>query len=133
MINYITHKRYRGKNLSGSQLNLPYGTKLIEQDNFIYTLDGKAICTVHSEVGQKYFSINEDNLGLERGKLTYEIAFSSKVKNGKGVRFSDEQIEILEKYYSRFLRKNQLTILFNDDFFKADIKELEEIKNKLKI
>ena len=93
MTNYIVHKRYRGKNLLDKDINLPYGTPLLEQNNFIYTVDGKPICTVHSEIKQQYFSINEDGLGLERGKLTYEIAFSSKVKNGKGIRFSDEQIE----------------------------------------
>jgi hypothetical protein len=66
---------------------------------------------------------------LRRGKLAYAIAYASR---GDKYRFSEEEIAMLTRDYQRFLKPTE-TILFNDDFFKAEIADLEELAKKLNI
>lgn len=131
-MNYITHSRFKKLALCKEQLNIPYGTKLISYKNILYTLDGKAICSIKSENAKLHFSINEDGHGLERGALTYAIAYSNR-KQKNGFRFSDKEAEILAKDWSHFLRNDVDVILFNDDFFTADVEELQRLAKALNI
>lgn len=131
---YITHHRYKELALCGIRLNLPYGTEMQTKNDYIITLDGKPVCLLTSENAKLHFARNNDGCGLERGMLTYAIAYSKRVRHdkyGRQQRFSDDEIEMLEKDWSHFLRKDVDVILFNDNFFMADVDELRKFANAL--
>lgn len=133
---YITHRRMRGMAAFGERMNIPYGTKFETIGEWIATGDSKAICAVHSEISKMYFARNDDGRGLERGALTWAIAYSPrqrKHKDGHVYRFSEDEIELLERHYSHWLRQDVGTILFNDDFFDAQVPELKMLANALNI
>lgn len=129
---YITHSRFKGIGACGQYFNISYGTQLEDMGNFIATLDKKIICYPTSENAHRYFACNDDGNGLERGKLTYAIAYSVRNK-GNGKRFSNDEIRLLENHWKHFLRNDVDVILFNHDFFNADITELREMAKQLKI
>lgn len=133
---YITHTRYRGIDILGNQLNLPYGTELELSDNFIALQDKTPICFPTSEVAKMYFARNDDGCGLERGVLTHAIAYgqrSKKCSDGSIHRFSDEEAEMLKNQYNHWLRQDTDTILFNDDFFAAQPEDLQRLADALEI
>lgn len=134
---YIAHKRFRGTAACEKVLNIPYGTKLETIGKFIATPDGKAVCYITSENAHKFFSRNDDGNGLERGALTYAIAYGKRRKpksDNNGVyRFSDKEIEMLERDWKHFLRDDVDVILFNHDFFNADIEELRKMAKQFNI
>lgn len=133
---YITHHRFKGKAACGETLNIQYGKKIEISGNFIVTSDGKAICYSTSENAHKHFARNDDGNGLERGALTYAIAYGKRSVNSKSrqiYRFSDKEIEMLKREWRHFLKSDVDVILFNHDFFNADILELREMAKSLKI
>lgn len=101
-------------------------------DGFIVTKDGKPICLTTSEIAKQYFSVNDDGKGLRRGALTYAIAYSRR-NAGNGFRFSEREIRTLEWRWSRWLRQDTSAILFNEEFFRADPKDLQELADTLHI
>ena len=127
---YITHKRFKGMALCGRVLNLPYGTELVLEGEIIKTLSGDAVCAVTSENAKMHFARNNDGKGLQRGKITYDIAFK---KNGNGYRLTEKQRDIINRHYQRFIRDDCDFIIFNDRFFGAAIDELEEMAAELKV
>lgn len=135
---YVVHKRFKSKALCGEVLNLPYGTELAEKDGLLY-YNNKAVCLNTSENGKMYFSRNDDDKGLERGKYTWEIAFSKKkaddpkYKDHGGFRFSEKQRDIIARHYQRFLRADCDMIIFNQRFFDAPVEELKEMADELGI
>lgn len=134
---YIAHKRFKGTAACEKVLNIPYGTRLETIGKFIATPDGKAICYITSENAHKFFSANDDGNGLERGALTYAIAYGnrrkSKSDNNGVYRFSDKEIEMLERDWKHFLMDDVPVILFNHRFFGADVAELRKLANALEI
>lgn len=133
---YIVHHRCREVGATGERLNIPYGSKFDTIGNFIATPGGKAICYDTSEIAHKYFSRNDDGRGLERGKLAYAIAYSSRERqsaDGHRQRFTDEEIEMLERDWGRFLIPDIEVILFNHAFFNADPEELAQLARALNI
>ena len=130
---YIVHKRYKQKALCKKVLNLPYGTVLNAFNNIIATDKGEAVCFTTSENAKIYFARNDDNKGLERGKLTNAIAYSRKGLNKQGYRFNEKQIDIINRHYQRFLRPDCDMIIFNERFFAAPVDELQEMANELNI
>lgn len=128
---YITHHRFKGLALCGGRLNLPYGTELHTDGCTIVTPDGKAVCYQTSENAKRHFARNDDGRGLERGALTYAIAYSD--RNAGGFRFSEAEAEILAKDWTHFLRPDVDVILFNDAFFATDPEELQKLADVLKI
>ena len=129
---YITHHRYKGKSMINSQVNISYGTELETYNDLLITSDGIPICYTTSEIAKKYFAYNDDNNGLERGKLIYAIAYENR-KCTNGYRFSDENINLLINKYNKFLKQNVNTILFNDNFFIAKPNELYNMAKDLNI
>ena len=125
---YICYKRFKGKTLSQDHANIPYGTKFETAGDFLCD-NGKPMMATTSYNCHKHFSRNDDGQGLRRGKLAYAIAFAPR---GKSYRFSEDEIAMLTREYQRFLKPTE-TILFNDDFFKAEIADLEELAKKLNI
>ncbi len=129
---YVVHRRFRAKAACGELMNIPYGAKFETIGDFIATPDGKAICFTTSEAAQQYFARNDDGQGLERGKLTYAIAYAPR-RAGNGFRFTDDEIVMLEKHWSHFLMDDVDTILFNEDFFNAQVPELAMLAAALNI
>lgn len=129
---YITHHRFKGLAICGEQVNIPYGTELETEGYSIVMPDGRPICYYSSENAQKHFAINEDGRGLERGALTYALAYSHR-DAGNGFRFSDKEAETLTRDWSHFLCKDADVILFNEDFFSAQPEELKRLADALKI
>ncbi len=133
---YISHRRFRGKSLTGKRLNLPYGTRLETHGDFLVAPGGELVCYKTSEIAKLYFARDDDGRGLERGALTYAIAYSRRVRyseDGRQQRFTDEEIRMLRNRWGRFLRPHQDVILFNEDFFAAEPEVLQELADALKI
>lgn len=130
---YTTHHRFRKLSMSGEKLNLPYGTELKEENNIIYTLSGKPICFATSQNAKQHFSRNDDGQGLMRGAITYAIAFAARKNKDEGFRFTQEERNLLCEKYNRFLRNDTDYLLFNDDFFTAEISDLQAVAADLKI
>lgn len=133
---YITHHRYKELAAFGQRLNIPYGTELETAGDFIITPDGKPICYQTSENAKIHFARNDDGRGLERGGLTYAIAYSNRQRSGadgRRQRFADEEIELLERDYGHWLRQDVDVILFNEAFFAAQPEELQRLADALKI
>ncbi len=127
MMEYIAHHHFRGRTACGKVMDIPYGAKYETIGNWIATPDGRAICGVNSELGHMYFARNDDGQGLERGKLTWAIAYGDRGKKRTGdavYRFSDEEQELLVKRYKHFLVEDVPVILFNDSFFAAQVPDL---------
>lgn len=79
-----------------------------------------------------HFARNDDGNGLYRGKLTYSIAYASRKPNKENeYRFTENEISWLRKNYSKYLREDDVAVIFNYDFFNADICELEKIAKKI--
>ena len=139
MTEYITHRRFKGVAVCGVKMNIPYGTKLYAAGNFIISNDKKAICSATSFNAHKYFAVNDDGKGLERGKLSHAIAFGKRrtlchTPDGHGCcRFSEDEQNMLRREWGHFLKQDFDTILFNHSFFIADVEELQKIADALKI
>lgn len=133
---YVTHHRFKGLAACGQQLNLPYGTELDAEGVVLLTQDGRPVCYSTSESAKLHFARNDDGRGLERGKLTWAIAYSQRIRygeDGRRQRFTDEEIELLEREWARWLRRDVDAILFNEDFFAAEPEELQKLADALKI
>lgn len=129
---YVTHHRFKELALCGERLNIPYGTELDTEGYSIVMPDGRAICYSTSENAKKHFARNDDGRGLERGALTYAIAYSRR-DAGNGFRFSEAEAEILTRDWGHFLRPDVDVILFNEDFFAAEPEELQKLAAALEI
>lgn len=129
---YVTHHRFKEPALCGRRLNIPYGTELDTEGYSIVMPDGRAVCYSTSENAKKHFARNDDGRGLERGTLTYAIAYSRQ-DAGNGFRFSEEEAKILTRDWGRFLRTDVDVILFNEEFFAADPEELQKLASALNI
>lgn len=134
-MNYVTHHRYKELALCGERLNIPYGTELHTEGYSLVLPDGRGLLQ-HQREREKHFARNDDGRGLERGALTYAIAYSNRERysaEGRRQRFSDEEIEMLERDWGHFLRQDLEVILFNEDFFAAEPEELQKLADALKI
>lgn len=135
-MDYITHRRYRGPDAAGVSQNIRRGTRLSVLGDFIATPEGRGICFTTSETSHKYFARNDDGRGLERGALTYAIAYGDRArswKDGGVYRFSEEEAEMLKRSWGYWLRQDVDTILFNHDFFAAQPEDLQRLADALKI
>ena len=134
---YIVHHRCRELSAAGDRLNLPYGTRLNTIGDFIATAEGGAICFTTSELAHRYMARNDDGRGLERGKVSWAIAYSRRERRSDDgrhrQRFTDREIEMLEREWSRYLVPDAETILFNHAFFEAEPEELLPLARALNI
>lgn len=128
---YIAHRQFDGIAASGRNMSIPRETELPVISGWIATPGGEAVCAVNSENSKMHFSINDDKQGLERGALTWAIAYEPR-RIGEGFRFSGDEIELLEKEYVHWLRDTDV-ILFNNDFFTAPVHELQKLADTLHI
>lgn len=129
---YVTHHRFKELALCGKQLNIPYGTELECTGKVLITSEGKAVCYRRSENAKQHFARNDDGKGLERGRLTYAIAYSFR-DAGNGYRFSEEEAKILAQDWEHFLQPECDVIRFNDNFFSAEPEEIQKLADALNI
>ena len=128
---YICHRRYQKIGASGIMYSFRQGALLETIGRYIAYKNG-AVCATCSEDAYMYFARNDDGKGLKRGRLTYEIAYAPRHPNmDNGFRFTPAEMETLINNYGRFLRYDCDTIVFNKEFFNAEIEELEEIKREV--
>ncbi len=135
---YITHHLYKQKALCGEILELKSGTELYNIGSILCTKDGLAVCYVTSENAKMHFAQNDDGKGMKRGQLTYAIAYKPRHRTSdlkkRQQRFTDGEILMLTSNYKHWLRSDNVqTILFNNDFFNADLQALHELAVKLHI
>lgn len=133
---FVVHHRYRGLDAGGKPMNVRYGTEYETIGDFIATPEGRGICFTTSEVAHQYFAVNDDGRGLERGALSHAIAYGHRERKwaNKSIhRFSEEEVEMLERDWGHWLRQDVDTILFNNDFFAAQPEELRLLADALKI
>lgn len=127
---YIAHRRYRGKTAAGITVNFPRGTEFEAIGPWI-ARDGKAVCAIHSDTAQKYFARNDDGCGLLRGQYTRKIAWEPRDRGG--FRFTEDERDLLATKWAKFLRPEHEFIIFNDDFFAAEIMDLRQMAYDLKL
>lgn len=131
---YVAHRRYKGLDAGGNPINVRYGTEYETIGDFIATPEGCGICFITSEVAHQYFAVNDDGRGLERGALTYAIAYSYRERkwpDKRIYRFSQAEAEMLERSWGHWLRQDVDTILFNEDFFAAQLEDLKRLADAL--
>lgn len=133
---YITHTRFDGKSLQGEIALIRRGDKLERRGDLLFYKD-KPICIYRSLIGKQHFAINNDGKGLERGDLSYAIAYAHRVNHDSSgdiqQRFTDNEIEILVRDWREYLKPKCDTILFNDKFFELEPEILRQIATSINI
>lgn len=133
IVPYVTFRRYKNTSLQGPDyLNLKYGTQVIGTCELIITLEAQPVCYIESQDGYEHFASDHDGNGLERGALTYAIAYAQR-ENGTGYRFTEAEQQLLRDKWGHYLEKLQDAIIFNADFYKASIEDLKAIAADLSI
>ena len=129
---YVAHRDYSGMTLDSSKVTvkIPKGTSLECKDRLIW-YDGVAVCMKDSYTGHRHFARDDDGRGLERGELTYKLAYAPRIIEGTGYRFTDEERKMISEKYSRWLKPKLCAILFNDNFFSADVDELKKFAERI--
>lgn len=133
---FVVHHRYRGLDAGGKPMNVRYGTEYETIGDFIATRSGRGICFTTSNIAHQYFAVNDDGRGLERGALTYAIAYGNRERkwpDGSVHRFDQAEAEMLERSWGHWLRQDVDTILFNEEFFRAGPAELAKLAEALDI
>lgn len=130
---FITSRDYIGKIISDDEIHtIPRGTTATKVGNCLVISGLGVICLLSSQVAHKHFARNDDANGLLRGDLTFSIAYAPR-DAGNGFRFSDAEQKILRQDFTHWLKPLDDVILFNDDFFNADISDLQNLADILKI
>ena len=127
---YITHKRFKQKALCGD-INLPALTECELIGNVI-TYNNKPLCICTSQNAHVYFSRNDDDQGLLRGKLTTEI---QKVLSKRDDDYQKRWDKIWEDNLCQKYKRPEHPDhwLWNHDFFNANIFDLKYIANLIGI
>lgn len=137
-MNYITHTRYKGKNMTGAPVLIRRGKTLERKGNMLCYKD-EPVCIHRSLIGKQHFAVDEDGKGMERGTLTHEIAYAPRFRTGGTEerpiqqRFTDEELEILSTRWAQYIKPNCDMLLFNDEFFELPVETLREIAESVHI
>ncbi len=121
---YVVHKRFKDNAICGS-INLPAMTECECEDGLI-TYNNTAICYATSENAHQFFAVNEDGMGMERGRLTQSIQKALAKRDGSYQERWDKvwKDSVCEEYR----RKDYEDFwLWGHDFFNADIDVLRYI------
>ena len=90
------------------------------------------MCSINSSDAYRYFARDDDGQGMERGRLTYAIAYAPRHPNkDNGFRFTEAERDMLENEYGDWLRNDTSTLIFNYDFFNAEVGELQKLYDRL--
>lgn len=123
---YVVHRRFKVNAICGS-INLPAMTECECEDGLI-TYNNTAICYATSENAHQFFAVNEDGMGMERGRLTQSIQKALAKRDGSYQERWDKvwKDSVCEEYR----RKDYEDFwLWDHDFFNADIDVLRYIAN----
>ena len=127
---YIVTRRFRGKAICG-EVNLPYGTACETQDGYLILDDGRRLCAVTSQNAYDYFSSNDDDHGLERGKLVEEITSRMEKRDVKHQARWDALWA--DEVANHFRRPDHADFwIWGQAFYQADIRDLEHILKLIK-
>lgn len=121
---YVVHKRFKDNAICGS-INLPAMTEC-ECEGGLITYNNTAICYATSENAHQFFAVNEDGMGMERGRLTQSIQKALAKRDGSYQERWDKvwKDSVCEEYR----RKDYEDFwLWGHDFFNADIDVLRYI------
>lgn len=125
---YICHTRFDGKDMRQEKILIRRGDHLTRNGDLLY-YKGEPVCVWRSLNAKQHFAINADGKGLERGDLTYRLAY---LKRGDGSsRFTQAEQKLLHEKYKDYLKPSDEVILFNDKFFELDPQELRELEDDL--
>ena len=127
---YICHTRYTGPDMRDIEILIRRGDRLFRSGDLLYFKD-EPVCVWRSLTAKQHFAINDDNLGLERGKLIRRLAYDPRGDGSS--RFSDSEQKFLREKYSHLLKSPQDVILFNDSFFELSPAELMQLEHELEI
>ena len=124
---YITHRRFKNRAICGDIVNIPANTPCYCIGNII-TYNNKQICLNTSENGHQYFTNNEDDQGLIRGKLTQAI---QKCLAKRDENYQARWDKIWEDVdCQKYKRADHSDFwLWNHEFFQAPIEDLRHIAN----
>lgn len=131
---YICTKNYTGNTESGAHVHIKQG----EVSDCIagrIARNNASVCLTTSYVAHQHFAVNDDGRGMERGFLTYAIAFAPRERehdDGYIYRFSQDELDMLCRDYKHWLKQEE-PLLFNHEFFQADVDELKELAARLGI
>ena len=133
---YIFHHTYKGLRADGKEVVIPFGTEL-EVINNMVVHENALFCYTTSDVAQHYLSRNDDGQGLLRGKYVYSIAFRPRQRinsDGHVNRFTEKELEEINNNWTKFIRTEFRDVLiFNNDFFNAEIEDLEAFAKAINI
>lgn len=121
---YIVHKRFKGKAICGD-VNLPAMTEC-ESDGVFITYNGKTICYATSNNAHQFFAVNDDGMGMIRGKLTQVIQnILAKRDDNYQARWDKVWGDSVCQKYKRDTYEDYW--LWSHEFFHADIETLRHI------
>lgn len=134
-MDYVLLKDLKIMSLDNIEVSLPKGTICkLEKDRFIMSPEGNCIAVRFSYNGIRYFFRNDDGKGMERGELIDAIVFKErKPHKDTFTRFNDEEVKILIEKWDKYLVKDIPAILFNHDFYEAEIDDLKQMAKDLNI
>ena len=125
-MDYIVTKRFKGQAIV-NEVNLPYGTKLQSVIGYIIH-NNMPICSIYSQNAYDYFARNDDNNGLERGKLTQEIR---KCLEKRDINYLSRWNKVWEDKQCQKYKRTEYEDywLWNYEFYNAPIEDLRYIAN----
>ena len=123
---YIVTKRFKNRAICGD-VNLPYGTECFVEnfnDEKAICCDKGAICLVTSQNAYDYFSQNDDNNGIERGKHVHNIInrLATSAYNDMWDKVWNDTV--CQKYKRLDFEDHWL---WNYDFYNANLNDLQYI------
>lgn len=120
---YIIHTRFKGKAICG-EVNLPALTECDAVFKMI-SKDHQPLCLTTSENAHNYFARNDDGRGLERGQLIKDI------KNLLASKDNQERWNKIweDEFCQKFKRSDNSDWIWNQDFYDAEIEDLQYIYN----
>ena len=120
---YVVHRRFKDNAICGS-INLPAMTECECEDGLI-TYNNTAICYATSENAHQFFAVNEDGMGMERGRLLQQIELiQKKFRKGKSLQTIAEEMEEQESDIEMIYR------LVQENPMSTGQELLDKIKNK---
>lgn len=123
---YITRKRAKFKAICG-QVNIPYGTALVNQGGFLVWND-LPLCAVTSKSAHDFFTQNDDGQGRIRGDLLNRIIPKlEKHDGGYQARWNKVWEDACCQKYKRPEHDDHW--IWNHDFFNAPVEDLRYIAN----
>ncbi len=131
---YITHKRYKGPDMTAAPVNLKRGTAAhVERHGELEVIvaDNRPICLTSSQVAFDYFGLDDDHHGMERGELTRGIMDRLSIKDDKHQQRWDA---LWDSTLANTLRRHDHEDywVWGRSFFEAPIADLEYILNLIK-